>query len=184
MKKKVNKVGKNGEKILQVGEETGNIYGKVNGQNSKRKPHVYVLMFSMEIARRGITVSPELSLLALYMSEQDNRITITHDLIKFIARRIDKTPGRIRNSITKFVRQNIFFRVSSGIYFINPYLFTKCNTWGVTKLRKEFDDLLLNSTSKINKQLAEENEKLKQEIEVERAGANLMQSVNNILNKN
>lgn len=82
---------------------------------------------------------------ATYAGEKDGmQIVLNASLKKRIAQKLDIANVRtINNALTKLTRGKVLYRVDTGIYALNPYLFGKGDWQDISRLRLEinYDDI-------------------------------------------
>ena len=69
------------------------------------------------------------------MSYKTNTLYIINHTRKIIADNCDTTDGVVKKSLTKFIKQGIMTRISTGTYSVNPNYFGKGSWNDIKKLR-------------------------------------------------
>ena len=90
----------------------------------------------------------------------NNQIVLNPAIKKTICKSLDIQMSTLNNTITKFVKADILFRIDKGVYQLNPYLFGRGDWSNIYKLRLEIDYTLQGRTFKTTIQ-GQEKEKNK-----------------------
>lgn len=70
-------------------------------------------------------------------ANQDQDIAINAGMKRKMAKEIGCSVSRINNAITDFVKGEVLYRVDTGVYQVNPYLFGKGDWNDIARLRLE-----------------------------------------------
>lgn len=76
-----------------------------------------------------------------YADEKEGmRINLSSGIKKQIAKKLDiKNVRSINNALSDLVKGKVLYRIDTGLYQLNPYLFGKGNWNDISKLRTEID---------------------------------------------
>jgi len=170
------------EAIVHIGKKSGEVYGETPAKRAHvRKPHVFVLMYCNEIARRNISIPPALTKIVL-MIDENNKVKLNRVILKELSVFLRISMGRLRNHITEFVENDLLLRLSPAEYFVNPLFFTKSNNKNISELRSQYEKEKLAQIEIIKEKLKNKCRKLRNELSIEKAGNLLIDKANHLIN--
>lgn len=111
-------------------------------RKSKRPAHSFYLTYGMNCIADGITISPLLQYLCVYMS-LDSRVVITDALKYDFLKKQNMSIQTFRVLLARFVKKNLMIRESTDTYFINPRYFFKGDKKRIEDFRKEYNELFI-----------------------------------------
>ena len=132
------------EKILLVGDETGNVYGehRPTQKRPRRTPHTYYIEFFRNIIDARVDVSFVMKAIIGEMDKGTNIIILDAGLKEKICNYYHFNDSTIRANLTRMLERNIAIRKASSVYFINPFFYTKTNLNKLKELRAEYAEIL------------------------------------------
>lgn len=134
--------------IKEVINESGEMVSKVanrtlswGAEPSYIKLYLQDILYLSDMPTKRYAVLYELLKRASYAGEKDGmQVVINASLKRRIAETLGfKSVGTVSNTITDFVKGKILYRVDTGMYNFNPWLFGKGDWQDIARLRLEVD---------------------------------------------
>ena len=142
-------------KIILVDENTGE---KIGDYTPKRKPHYhYYLTFYSALASAKLNITFVMQII-LGQMDTKNKIMLNTEKLRILSNNYGATNNAFKVAAHKMTSLGLMQRIGMGLYFANPYYFSKTNIGLVETLRKEYAEILFTTCNKAKRETPTQKE--------------------------